>query len=345
MQPMITDERAWKLLRIALPFAGLIIIFFSGIFPVEEFLSFAPQKQLAASVSSAEVVALTNQNRIDDHLPALVTSPLLTQAAQLKAEDMAANSYYAHVSPDGKTPLYWLGVVGYHYLNAGENLVIDRTTSEQVVSAWMNSADHRENILRPQFTEIGVGVADGVYEGQATTYVVQEFGTPYPSVAVARKPVVTTVTPPVVIVPVTTQPAATEQNTPVAPFKPEPIPTPIVPIVKTTKTVAKAPAKTSNTLVNNIAALAAPVAETIQVHLNAGDATTTSATSTAPTASSSPIFMLPAASNTVVMIPVAARAESIPAPMPTPTVIGEQRVEFIRTQILSFWTSFKTFIL
>ncbi|MDB5190127.1 MAG: hypothetical protein JWN49_453 [Parcubacteria group bacterium] len=346
---MITNERAWKLLRIALPIAGLIVIFFSGIFPLEELLGLVPSKQLTASVTSTEVVALTNENRIEDHLPALATSPLLTQAAQLKADDMAANSYYAHVSPDGKTPLYWLELVGYHYLNAGENLVIDRTTSEEVVSAWMNSADHRENILRPQFTEIGVGVAQGVYEGQATTYVVQEFGTPYPSIALVRKPVATTVTPAVptpVVVP--TQPTLAQQSTPVTIFKPEPLPTPVIPTVKTTKTQPKAPTKT-NTLVNNVAALAAPVTETIQVHITPLSLPMgVSSSSESMSTSTPPVFNLPAASNTVVMVPVASSPEpdtSLAAPQNIQTALGKQRVEYIRTQILSFWASFKTFIL
>jgi hypothetical protein len=114
----------------------------------------------------------------------------LTQAAQLKADDMATNSYYAHISPDGKSPLYWLQAVGYKYLNAGENLVIDRNTSEEAVDAWMNSPDHRENILRPQFTEVGIGVASGVYQGIPTTYVVEEFGTPYPLSAPAVRKIV-----------------------------------------------------------------------------------------------------------------------------------------------------------
>jgi uncharacterized protein YkwD len=141
-----------------------------------------PPVSLGATVVASDIIELTNENRTETGLPSLRVNTLLMQAAQEKANDMAAGSYYAHTSPGGKTPLYWLDAVGYHYLNAGENLVIDRTTSQQVVDAWMQSPDHRENILRPQFTEIGVGTAQGVYEGLATTYVVQEFGTPYPTV-------------------------------------------------------------------------------------------------------------------------------------------------------------------
>ena len=208
--------RIGVVLRIALPAAFFIILFFSGIFPVEKLFSLAPPASMPAAVVASDVASLTNENRTENDLPALAVSPLLTQAAQLKADDMANNSYYAHTSPDGKSPLYWLNLVGYKYLNAGENLVIDRTTSEQAVDAWMNSPDHRENILRPQFTEIGVGVARGTYEGQKTIYVVEEFGTPYPlSVPVVARPVVKTTPTPNVPVASAAPMEAVPQPTPV----------------------------------------------------------------------------------------------------------------------------------
>ncbi len=184
---MTETARTWHILRIALAITGLVVLFFSGIFPIENYLALVPSNALTASVVPSDVATLTNTNRIEKGLPALTINPLLSQAAQRKAEDMAQHSYYAHISPDGKSPLYWLQQVGYKYLNAGENLVIDRTTSEDAVSAWMNSPDHRENILRPQFTEFGIGVAEGVYDGQPTIFIVQEFGTPYPLSAPALR--------------------------------------------------------------------------------------------------------------------------------------------------------------
>lgn len=185
---MISRARLWYLTKIALSVAVIVILFFSGIFPLEDLFTTTPS--LTASIAASDVASLTNDQRLKNGLAPLAVSPLLTEAAQEKAEDMAQNSYYAHVSPDGKTPLYWLDHVGYRYLNAGENLVIDRTSSQEAVTAWMNSPDHRENILRPQFTEIGVGVAKGKYDDIATIFVVQEFGTPYPTraIAVAPKP-------------------------------------------------------------------------------------------------------------------------------------------------------------
>jgi hypothetical protein len=182
---MDTAARTRTLLKISLIIAGLIVLFFSGLFPIEDLLTYVPQAGLTASVVPADVASLTNQQRQKNGLPELAVSPLLTEAAQLKANDMATKSYYAHVGPDGKTPLDWLKAAGYNYLNAGENLVIDRDTSKEAVAAWMNSPEHRENILRPQFTEIGIGVAKGKYDGLDTIFVVQEFGTPYPTHAVA----------------------------------------------------------------------------------------------------------------------------------------------------------------
>lgn len=187
MDRNVFRARLGLIFRIALIGAGIIILFFSGIFPLEEYLARVPASGLTAAVVAADVASLTNDNRTERDLPALSINPLLTEAAQLKAADMAKHSYYAHISPDGKSPLYWLNLVGYTYLNAGENLVIDRTTSEDAVEAWMDSPDHRENILRPQFTEMGIGVAEGKYEGTRTIFVVQEFGTPYP-LSVASKP-------------------------------------------------------------------------------------------------------------------------------------------------------------
>lgn len=240
---MIPRARLWYLVRLALIPTGIIVLLFSGIFPLEELFTVNPNG-LSASIAASDVASLTNEQRIQNGLPPLDVSPLLTEAAQDKADDMAQNSYYAHVGPDGKTPLYWLDHVGYHYLNAGENLVIDRTTSQAAVSAWMNSPDHRENILRPQFTEIGIGVAKGTYDGLGTIFVVQEFGTPYPTartIAIAPKPTPVKVAPveqstPAVTPAITPKPAVvatTTQTTAVSPVAP------VIPAITTVPSIPK----------------------------------------------------------------------------------------------------------
>ncbi len=91
---------------------------------------------------------------------------------------MSTKGYFAHTSPEGITPWYWFTQAGYHFVFAGENLAIDFTESQDVENAWLNSPAHRANILDSRFTEIGIAVKDGIYQGQPTTYVVQMFGKP-----------------------------------------------------------------------------------------------------------------------------------------------------------------------
>lgn len=144
---------------------------------------------LVSTVLPAVVVNLTNEERADEAAAPLVRNPLLDQAARLKAEHMAQNSYFAHYSPDGVSPWYWFEQVDYTYAHAGENLAIHFTDSSAVVDAWMNSPSHRANIVNDTYTEIGVGTAKGTYDGFDTVFVVQLFGTPAaPVVAVAPTP-------------------------------------------------------------------------------------------------------------------------------------------------------------
>ena len=133
--------------------------------------------QFAAVISSA-LIDLTNADRSANAVPTLLVSPFLQQAAQAKADDMARNGYFAHVSPSGVTPWHWFSLVGYDYSAAGENLAIDFFQSADVERAWMNSPFHRANILNNTFTEIGIATATGTYEGHETTFVVQMFGRP-----------------------------------------------------------------------------------------------------------------------------------------------------------------------
>lgn len=131
-----------------------------------------------ASILPAVLDDLTNQNRQSEHLAVLTVNPVLNEVAQLKANDMAAKSYFAHVSPEGKTPWYWFRQVGYKYVYAGENLAVDFSDSVDVDTAWMNSPTHRANILKDAYTEMGTGIATGTYQGHTTVFVAQEFGKP-----------------------------------------------------------------------------------------------------------------------------------------------------------------------
>jgi len=174
---------------------------------------FSQTQTMTASVLPAVVADLTNEQRTDNGVTALTVSPLLTQAAQDKANDMAAKGYFSHVSPSGQLPWYWFQQVGYDYEFAGENLAINFDDSQQLVTAWMNSPMHRANILKQDYTEIGIGIAQGMYEGQETTFVVEFFGTPEPATPTVTQPSAPAAqAPAVATTPATTPTPAVQQN-------------------------------------------------------------------------------------------------------------------------------------
>lgn len=133
---------------------------------------------LLSAVITSVLVDLTNSNRLSENLSPLEESATLVRAAQLKADDMAGKSYFAHTSPEGVTPWYWFKESGYTFVYAGENLAVNFTDSEDVVRAWMSSPGHRANILNGKFTQTGIAMASGLYNGRQTIYVVQLFGRP-----------------------------------------------------------------------------------------------------------------------------------------------------------------------
>ncbi len=142
----------------------------------------------ATDIQKEQLISQTNQQRQSNGVGTVTESPALSQAAMLKARDMFANNYWAHVSPKGTTPWHWFNLVGYSYQYAGENLAKGFDTSGGVISGWMNSPSHRENLLNPNYKEIGMAVLNGQLDGEATTLVVQFFGTVLGSTAVAQTP-------------------------------------------------------------------------------------------------------------------------------------------------------------
>jgi len=134
---------------------------------------------MLAEVLSSVLVLETNDFRATNNEKNLTENPLLTQAAQMKAEDMAMKGYFSHIAPNGDAPWVWFNKAGYKYDYAGENLAVDYTESSDVTAGWINSAKHKANLLNTNFTEIGIGVAKGMFEGHETTFVVQFFASPF----------------------------------------------------------------------------------------------------------------------------------------------------------------------
>jgi uncharacterized protein YkwD len=132
---------------------------------------------IASNITAEELIELTNQQRQQHGLPELKLNPVLVEAATQKAADMIAKNYWAHTAPDGRTPWYFFKHVNYKYLYAGENLARDFIDSQSIISAWMKSPTHRDNILSGRYRDIGIAVIHDTFQGQQTTLVVQLFGT------------------------------------------------------------------------------------------------------------------------------------------------------------------------
>jgi hypothetical protein len=152
-------------------FLGILICFLFGS------ISYI-KDQLYTAVLPGILVSLSNQNRADLNIPVLKSNPLLVRAAELKANDMAQKGYFAHTSPDGHKPWYWLDQAGYRYLAAGENLAVNFNESEDVIKEWMNSPKHRANMLNSKYTEIGIATAQGKLDGDDAVFIVEFLAKP-----------------------------------------------------------------------------------------------------------------------------------------------------------------------
>jgi hypothetical protein len=166
--------------------AGLILL---KVFVIAASLAIPSASLFSSAITQSNIVSLTNETRENTGLSDLSVNESLSHSAQMKAEDMRDHNYFAHTSPDGVTPWSWFGKAGYSYKYAGENLAVYFTSAEDVYAGWLASPTHKANIVDKRYTEIGVGVASGEYNGFPAIFVVQHFGYPKGAAAnVAVKP-------------------------------------------------------------------------------------------------------------------------------------------------------------
>lgn len=126
--------------------------------PAEQEQQTEQQGQL--SQFEQEVVDLTNAERSKQGLAPLQANVELSNVARDKSGDMATSNYFDHTSPTYGSPFDMIRAYGITYQTAGENIAKGQRTPEEVVTAWMNSQGHRENILNGNFTHIGVGFVE-----------------------------------------------------------------------------------------------------------------------------------------------------------------------------------------
>lgn len=116
-----------------------------------------------------EVVALVNNERAKRRLQGLEIDWELARVARVKSCDMAKKGYFSHQSPTYGSPFDMMRNFGIKYRGAGENIASGQTSPAEVMQSWMNSEGHRANILKPDFTHIGVGYCAGGEYGHMWT--------------------------------------------------------------------------------------------------------------------------------------------------------------------------------
>ena len=113
-------------------------------------------------VTRSAVLCLLNAERARHGLHPLERNLLLEQSSQRHSDDMATRKFFSHDTPEGADPQARIKAAGYPLPWTGENLYMGTNAAASPVEAHeslMSSPGHRANILRPQFTQVGVGVA------------------------------------------------------------------------------------------------------------------------------------------------------------------------------------------
>jgi len=115
-----------------------------------------------------EMLKLVNRERIDAGLHPLVADTALRGVARSHSTDMFVRGYFAHATPEGRTPFDRIDDARIRYRLAGENLALAPTV-ELAHTGLMESPGHRANILRREFGRVGIGIMDGGARGVMVT--------------------------------------------------------------------------------------------------------------------------------------------------------------------------------
>jgi uncharacterized protein YkwD len=127
------------------------------------------------AVLAKTIRRLVNEERHRNGLPGLKASKKLNISARAKAADMVKYNYFSHGTPHGSWYAFLYKYAGKSWNTIGENIARGQDTASQVMKAWMDSPEHRANILNVHYKVLGIGFARGGEHGD-TEYWVQHFG-------------------------------------------------------------------------------------------------------------------------------------------------------------------------
>ncbi|NOR88911.1 MAG: hypothetical protein GQ524_01530 [Anaerolineales bacterium] len=119
----------------------------------------------------SSLIQLINQERQSRGIGTLSQQSQLAAAARIHSEDMACNDFVSHTGSDGSLPWDRARAQGYSYSAIAENIFAGSSSAQSIFNGWMNSSGHRDNMLNPTYTEIGVGYrywADSTYRAYTT---------------------------------------------------------------------------------------------------------------------------------------------------------------------------------
>jgi hypothetical protein len=164
--------------------AGLLLIFTSYNGVLASVIRHPTSKVLgyATGLSASQLLAETNAARQSNSVKPLTINDQLAQAAQAKANDMAARDYWSHQTPQGNPPWVFAQAQGYTYQKLGENLATGFSGPQATIDGWMASTEHRNNMLDNAYSQVGFGYANNpnytAAGGGPMTIIVAFYGQP-----------------------------------------------------------------------------------------------------------------------------------------------------------------------
>ncbi|BCX14068.1 MAG: hypothetical protein KatS3mg085_600 [Candidatus Dojkabacteria bacterium] len=160
-------------------FVRIFVILIVTIFSVSFNLLTSKQVLASSDITPESVLLEHNKYRTQQNLPPLERNSLLDFSALLKANEMINLNCWSHYCPPNKAPWDFMNEAGYKFVIAGENLAEGFSDVNTLMQAWLNSPTHRDNILRNEYTEIGIAVVYGNFKGKENNpVIVVHFGKP-----------------------------------------------------------------------------------------------------------------------------------------------------------------------
>ncbi len=137
----------------------------------------SPEEMAGVSEPEADIIGQVNAERVRRGLKVLKFSPRLAVVARGHSYDMAIRHYRGHNSPEGSTPADRVRGVGMECTAVAENIYVDdyhkfESIGARALKGWLDSPEHRANLLSPDFVETGIGIARS---NDGLTYVTQDF--------------------------------------------------------------------------------------------------------------------------------------------------------------------------